>query len=128
MILGWIKGCRTKDAEKSSLWRANDKLYANFRPQLSCCSRANSTLNYLYLDFLPASLVAQTVKVQPAMQETWVWSLGWERSPGGGHGNPRQYSCLEKSPWTEESSGLQSMGSQRVRHGWATKYNSTDYL
>ena len=27
------------------------------------------------------------------MLETWVWSLG--RSPGGGHGNPLQYSCLE---------------------------------
>ena len=25
-----------------------------------------------------ASLVAQTVKNLPAMQETWVWSLGWE--------------------------------------------------
>ena len=24
------------------------------------------------------SLVAQTVKNLPAMQETWVWSLGWE--------------------------------------------------
>ena len=34
------------------------------------------------------------------------------RSPGGGHGNPPQYSCLEKSPWTEEPGGLQSMGSQ----------------
>ena len=29
------------------------------------------------------------------MQETWVRSLGWEKSPGGGHGNPLQYSCLE---------------------------------
>ena len=28
------------------------------------------------------------------MQETWVWSLGWEDSPGGGNGNPLQYSCL----------------------------------
>ena len=34
------------------------------------------------------------------------------RSPGGGHGNLPQYSCLEKSPWTEEPGGLQSMGSQ----------------
>ena len=34
------------------------------------------------------------------------------RSPGGGHGNPLQYSCLEKPPWTEEPGGLQSMGSQ----------------
>ena len=25
-----------------------------------------------------ASVVAQLVKNLPAMQETWVWSLGWE--------------------------------------------------
>ena len=31
----------------------------------------------------------------PAMWETWVQSLGWEDSPGGGHSNPLQYSCLE---------------------------------
>ena len=36
---------------------------------------------------------------------------GLERSPGGGHGNLLQYSCLENS--TEESGGLQSMGLQR---------------
>ena len=29
------------------------------------------------------------------MWETWVQSLGWEESPGGGHGNPLQCSCLE---------------------------------
>ena len=40
---------------------------------------------------------------------------GWGRSPGGGHGNPLQYSGLE-NPWAEEPGGLQSMGSQRVRH------------
>ena len=37
------------------------------------------------------------------------------RSPEGGNGNPLQYSCL-KNPWTEEPGGLQSMGSQRIRH------------
>ena len=37
----------------------------------------------------------------------------WDRSPGGGHGNPLQYSCLE-NPMDEESVGLQSTGSQRV--------------
>ena len=36
---------------------------------------------------------------------------GLGRSPGGGHGNPLQYSCLG-IPWTEEPGGLQSMGSQ----------------
>ena len=40
------------------------------------------------------------------------------RSPGGGHSNPLQYSCL-KIPWTEEPGGLQSMGSQRVGHDWS---------
>ena len=33
--------------------------------------------------------------------------LGLERSPGGGHGNPLQYSCLE-NPKTEETTGLYS--------------------
>ena len=32
---------------------------------------------------------------------------GLGRSPGGGHGNPLQYSCL-KNPWTEEPGGLPS--------------------
>ena len=42
-----------------------------------------------------ASLGAQTVKNLPAMRETWVPSLRWEDHPGGGHGNPLQYACLE---------------------------------
>ena len=31
------------------------------------------------------------------MQKTWAQSLGWEESPGGGNGNPLQYSCVENS-------------------------------
>ena len=45
---------------------------------------------------------------------------GSGRSPGGGNSNPLQYSSLE-IPWTEEPGGLQSMGSQKVRHDLATK-------
>ena len=41
---------------------------------------------------------------------------GLGRSPGGGHGNPLQYFLPGESPWTEEPSGIQSMGLQRVRH------------
>ena len=40
---------------------------------------------------------------------------GLGRSPEGGHGNPLQHSCLE-NPMDKEPGGLQSMGSQRVRH------------
>ena len=39
---------------------------------------------------------------------------GSGRTPGEENGNPLQYSCLDKSHGTEESSRLQSMGSQRV--------------
>ena len=40
---------------------------------------------------------------------------GSGRSPGGGNGNPLQYTFPWTIPWTEEPGGLQSMGSQRVR-------------
>ena len=43
------------------------------------------------------SLVAQMVKNLPAVQETWVQSLGCKDYPGEGSGYPRQYSCLENS-------------------------------
>ena len=60
------------------------------------------------------------VKTLPAKQEMQIRSLGWE-------------DLLEKEiathssilaweiPWTEESGGLQSMGSQRVRYDLMTK-------
>ena len=38
-----------------------------------------------------------------------------ERSPGGGYGNPFQYSCLENS-MDRGLVGLQSMAPQRVEH------------
>ena len=44
---------------------------------------------------------------------------GLGRSPGGGHGHPLQYSCLENpmDPHPmEELGGLQSIGSHRVGH------------
>ena len=50
---------------------------------------------------LMATLVAQMVKNLPAMQETWVQSLGAVpgsgRSHGEGNGNPLQHSCLENT-------------------------------
>ena len=70
--------------------------------------------------FLQWGLLAdQWSRICLPMQEMQVWSLGQEDS-------------LEKEmathssilawriPWTEEPGGLQSMGSQRVRHDWTT--------
>ena len=62
-----------------------------------------------------ASLVVQMIKNPPAMQETWVRSLGWEDPLE--EGKVTHSSILAwRIPWTEEPRGLQSMGSQRVRH------------
>ena len=61
-----------------------------------------------------ASLMAQTVKNLPANAGDLGSILGLERSPGGGHGNPLQYSCLE-IPRTEEPGGIQFIGLNRVR-------------
>ena len=67
-----------------------------------------------------ASQVALVVKNPPAnagdLRE--VGSIpGSGRSPGGGHAT--HCSTLTwRIPWTKEPGGLQSMGSQRVRHNW----------
>ena len=66
-----------------------------------------------------ASLVAQLVKNLPAVQETQVQSLGWE-DPLEKEMAPHSSFLAWKISWTEEPGGLQSMGSQRVRHNWVT--------
>ena len=64
-----------------------------------------------------ASLVYQTVKNLPTLQETRVWSLGWENLLEKGMATPSSILAW-RIPRTEEPGGLLSMGSQRVRHNW----------
>ena len=61
------------------------------------------------------SLVAQSVKNLPAMQETWVRFLGWE-DPLEKEKATHSSSLAWKIPWMDEHGGLQSMGAQSVRH------------
>ena len=73
------------------------------------------------------SLVAQTVKNLPALQEAQVQSLGQEDPLEKGmatHSN----SLAWRSPWTEEPSGLQSLGSQGVRHDFTTNTHPSNTL
>ena len=62
-----------------------------------------------------ASLVAQTVKNPPAMQEIWDQSLDWEDPLEKGTA-PHSRILAWRIPWTEELGRLQSMESQRVGH------------
>ena len=59
--------------------------------------------------------MAQTVKNSPVMQETQVRSLGWDDSLEKGMATHSSIPSW-RIPWTEELGGLQSMGSQKVRH------------
>ena len=63
--------------------------------------------------FPGASLIAQMVKNLPAVQETWVLSLGSEDPLEKGRAS---YSSILawRIPWAEEPSGLQSTGSRRI--------------
>ena len=62
-----------------------------------------------------ASLVAQMVKNPPAVQETWVRSLGC-KDPLEKGTDIHSGILAWRIPWTEEPSRLQSVRSQRVRH------------
>ena len=62
------------------------------------------------MPFLQASLVAQTVKNLPAVQETWVQSLGQE-DPLEREMATHSSILAWRIPWTEEPGGLQPMGS-----------------
>ena len=59
--------------------------------------------------------MAQTVKCLPAMQETWVQSLGLE-DPLEKEMAMHSSTLAWKIPWMEEHGRLQSMGLQRVGH------------
>ena len=67
-----------------------------------------------------ASLTAQTVKNPPAVQETWVQSLGQE-APLEKVMATHSSILAWRIPWTEEPGRLQSMGLQRAGQDWATK-------
>ena len=64
---------------------------------------------------LRASLVAELIKNLPAVQKTRVGYLGWE-DPLEKEMTTHSSILVWKISQTEKPGGLQSMGSQRVRH------------
>ena len=78
---------------------------------------------YVPLSFLRASLVAQTVKNLPAMQETQVQSLDEDPLEKGMATHSSIISW--RIPWTEEHFRLCSWGC-RVRYNWDTNTDDSD--
>ena len=67
------------------------------------------------LQYFWASVVVQLVQNPPAMQDTWVQSLGLEDPLEEARQSTPAFLAGE-FPQTEEPGGLQCMGPQRVRH------------
>ena len=59
--------------------------------------------------------MTQTAKNLPAMQETWIQSLG-QKDPLEKGMSTHSIILAWRIPWTEEPGGLQSTGSQKVGH------------
>ena len=95
------------------------------QPWLQCPTQSSSRsldMESFILSFLCAywtSLVVQTVKNPPAIQETRVRSLNQEDPLEKGMATHSSILAW-RIPWTEEPGGLQFMGFQRVGHDWMT--------
>ena len=63
--------------------------------------------------------MAQIVKSLPAVQETWVRSLGREDPLEKGMATHSSI-LMWRIPWTEEPDRLQPIGLQRFAHDWST--------
>ena len=83
-----------------------------------------SDLAHKQLVVLPSGSVVKNLPANAGDTKDAGLIPGSGRSPGVGNGNPLQHSCW-KIPRTEEPGGLLSMGSQRVRHDWATEHAGT---
>ena len=119
-----MKGCKWKicigcDVLLSEEWWGRDHPFGMWS-----CSPAWLSLSPVIKGFYegiinyPASLVAQMVKSLLAMRETWVRSQYQEDPLEKGMATHFSIPAW-RIPWTEEPGGLQSVGSQRVRHDWA---------
>ena len=90
--------------------------------QVSSCKINLFDVKFLLLFW--ASQVTQTVKNLPAVWETWfdpgAGKIPWRRAWA-----PHSSILAWRIPWTEEPGGLQSMGSQRAGHDWATHTTHT---
>ena len=93
-------------SKNGSVWNLDPCLFLTSGPHLDefeCFSQL----------LLLASLVAQWVKSLRTIQETWVWSLGWEDHLEKEMATHSSILAWE-SPWTEKPGRLQSMGSQEL--------------
>ena len=128
--VSWSKGCLHGAAAASSP-RSGSLPCFHSEPCMRCHGHQWTSLAqaFWFKNFMLAwaSLVAQTVKDLPTMQEIWVWFLSWE-DPLEKEMAIHSSILARRIPWTEKPGWLQAMGSQRVRHERATNTHMLAYL
>ena len=87
--------------------------------QLTPLKNYESALHIVFHLILKEAIKYPYLKYSPVMQETQVWSLGWE-DPLEKEVATHPSVLAWRIPWTEDLGRLQSMGLQRVGHDWAT--------
>ena len=92
------------------------KFFKIYKIYVVCMDVYVYMLLWCYTGFSDGSVV----KNLPAMQETWVRTLGQEDPLEKGMATHSSVLAWE-IPWTEEPGGLQSMGLWRIGHDWVTK-------
>ena len=116
---GWLRRghlpsapCTQNILNSISLLEKNTVCMAAEPSHVSCSER-----------FFPAGLHCLCLDLDykhlSTMRETWIQSLGW-KDPLEKEMAVHARTIAWKIPWTEEPGRLQSMGSQRVGHNWAT--------
>ena len=110
--------------------KLNQSYIPGVNPTCSCYIFHSSWVQFLlifcwgFLHLYWGSLVAQWERIWLPMQETWVQFLGWE-DPLEKEMATHSSILAWKIPGREEPGGLQSMGSQRVRHSSVTEHAHT---
>ena len=66
-------------------------------------------------------------RIRLQCRRPWVWSLGW-KDPLERAWQPTPVFMPGESPWTEGPSGLQSIGSQRIRQDLVTKHTTSHII
>ena len=105
---------------KTDIWKMGKNTLSKVYKSRKYTYINDATCHLLHLTFvIRTSLVAQMVKHLPTIRETQFRSLGWE-DPLEKEMATRSSTLAWINPWMEEHCRLQSMGSQRVGHDWAT--------
>ena len=100
--------CREQTCGRRGGWRGWDELGGYTTLCTTLCKMG-----------FPGALVVKEPACQWRRHKRRRFNPWVGKTPWGGHGNLLQYSCLENPMVREEPGGLQSVGSQRVKHDWS---------